>query len=98
MSEPGAGMGSEFLIDLGLGSTTNSAYASIALIGCSADSDAAKAKAIIASVGAKAIYRNDDLTTIAASTSWLTVREDVTCDATASFRWIHASRLIRLPV
>ena len=90
MSEPEDGMGGKHLIDLGTGSDTNSAYASITLLGCSVEGAGAKGNTITAGTGAVAIYRNDDLTTDPAAQ-----RNDVsTCDAAASFRWIHAARLL----
>jgi hypothetical protein len=89
MSEPEDGMGGKHLIDLSTGSEDNSAYASIVLIGCSVEGAVAKSNTIKAGTGAVAIYRNDILTTDPTSR-----REAVTCDATASFRWVHAARLL----
>jgi hypothetical protein len=78
------------LIDLGSGSETNSAYTSITLDGCSVEGAGAKSNTIKAGAGAIAIYRNDELTTDPAER-----REDVSyCDASASFRWVHAARLL----
>jgi predicted outer membrane repeat protein len=89
MSEPEDGMGGKHLIDLGAGSTTNSAYASITLVGCSVEGAGAKSNTIKARTGAVAIYRNENLTTDPAIR-----RETETCNSTASFRWVHAARLL----
>jgi hypothetical protein len=92
ISKPKDGMGGKYLIDLGTGSETNSAYTSITLVGCSVEQgdDAKSNNTIKAGTGAVAIYRKNNLTTNLADQ-----RDNVTsCDATASFRWVHAARLL----
>jgi predicted outer membrane repeat protein len=67
----------------------DSAYTSIVLVNCTMEGAGAKSGTIKAGTGAVAIYRNNDLTTDPADR-----HKNVTCDATASFRWVHAARLL----
>jgi hypothetical protein len=89
MSEPKDGMGGKHLIGLPGSSETTPAYALITLISCSMKGVGAESKTIKVGTGPVAIYRNDDLTTDPPEQ-----QKSVTCDATASARWVHAARLL----